>query len=414
MTEQQPRKPAHRASGHDAGYLLSNLVATPRQRFALERALSGRRLSSVAVALTRVVFSSVDRVRARAAAERVRVAVTGARAEAIRTLEREYRSPRFFREFGASATLTHDAFTRWSGVGEPALGALAIASVQRAGRVRELAVAELAELAAPAAYALLLVRLNDPVGAVARRAQQALEKWLSPARVTTLARYLPLVDSMSTWVRTTRRRDSLPARIYAQVSAHPQVLRAHSQHTDPAVRLSCYQLLFRSHRGCDSIASFLRSALADRNPRVRHRAAEVILDPQWTPPAVRPTLLVGMTNDRSPRIRARALRWLYKQPDAEVHVRRAVFDRNANVRFLARHYARRLDLGIPYRHRAVEILRAGTDERDQLIAALAMLSDHGRSDDCALVQMYRTYSIAAVRREAARTAGILECPEQCD
>ena len=398
--------------------LVAGLVVTAGQRAAMERALTRGRLPEVAVALTRVVFSSSDRERARQGAAYMRQAIYRASARALRSLEREYRSPRFFTAFGSDATVSASSFASWRDVGEPALGALAIASVQRAGIVREQAVIELAAISAAPACGLLLVRLNDPVWAIARRARAGLERWLVASHVSTLARYLPLVDGMDTWARTARHLDSIAERIYALVAAHPQVLRAHTKGGDADVRLSCYRLLLRTCRRDEDMAELLRRALSDRSPRVRHHATEVILDPSQTPASVRPSLLTAMASDRSPRTRAKALRWLFKQPDAEAHVRRAVFDRNANVRFLARRYAHRLGLDIPYRRLALAVLGgdAGSHgqarRRDQLVAALATLSDHGLQADCPAVRPYRQHPIAAVRKEAVRTANILECPDQ--
>lgn len=391
--------------------LVDGLVVTSAQRAALVQALERGRLPQVAVALTRVVFGASDWNRARAAERHVRRLLLTARARSIRALEREYRSRRFFTAFGADATVSRASFAVWRGLGDSALGALAIGSVQRTGWVREQAVAELGVSRAAPACGLLLVRLNDPVRAIIRRARQALESWLSFDHLDTLARYLPLVDGMTTWIRTARAKDDIPQRIYRLLAAHPRVLITHTSDDDPDVRHSCYQLIFRTRRGQPDIARFLRAALGDRAPGIRHLAAERILDPSWTPTSIRPALLADMGADRSPRIRARALRWLAKQPDAEAHVRRAVFDRNANVRFLARRYARRLELGIQYRARAMDALTDETSDRDALVAALATLSDHGRQADCGAVIPFLTHPLIRVRKEAQRTARILECPD---
>ena len=386
------------------------LARTDREQDQLTRAFSRPHLARVAAALAPFLFGGNDHERAQLAARRVTRGVHTAYARHIRALERDYRSHRFHQAHGGTSSVFNADLDRWLDGGPEALGPLAIASVQRAGVVRERAIRALGRRPEAPVLALLLVRLNDPVAQVRGAARAALEKRLVPANAAVFARYLPLVEGMATWVRTAG--DALAERIQALLEREPLTLREYSRHRDADVRMGCYRLLARRHRGHEQMALVLRAAFADGDPRVRHLAATLALDLQYTPKSLRPALLDDMWRDRSPRIRRTALRELCRLGQAERYVRASVFDVNADVRFVARQQALRLELGIQYRATALAALAAPDSDKRQLVAALATLSDNGMQADCATVDRFRHHAIAAVRREADRTARILECDLQ--
>lgn len=81
-------------------------------------------------------------------------------------------------------------------------------------------------------------------------------------------------------------------------------------------------------------------------------------------------------------------------------------DGNAVVRFEARCQLRERGDGVDFRALALQRLEEG--ERDELVGALAVLSDIGRREDIERVRGFLEHPVRRVAAEARRTLGILE------
>ena len=281
------------------------------------------------------------------------------------------------------------------------LGALALAAMQRDGWTRAAALDAIADDRDALRICVSLVRLNDPVDAIAQTAERGLLDRLAAFPLAALVTALPLVDSMAGTVRAGRsgvaraidaRLDELERRARAALS------RAATA-PDPDVRISSLSRLVAAHSDAPAIAL----AFDDSNPRVRRALAELVARAPL-PPATAERLLPRLERDRSSAIRLLGLRWRRRRGEA-APILRACFDRNANVRHYARRYYRSF-AAVDYRELA--LARLDSSVADELVGALATLSDVGHQLDRPLVEPFTRHRIRRVADEAQRTLALLD------
>ena len=170
---------------------------------------------------------------------------------------------------------------------------------------------------------------------------------------------------------------------------------------DPAVRASCLRLLASIEP-----AAAVEHAFGTGDPTLRHWAAGLATAPGLDP-AVQRRLLPLLESDPHPRIRWRALRARTRHAGSEPYLRRALLDRDARVRYLARASLRALGhTGTGELYRATLTDRAAG--HDALVGALAGLADMGTRGDAARLVVFLDHPHVRVRGEAWRALAILD------
>jgi HEAT repeat protein len=281
--------------------------------------------------------------------------------------------------------------------------------MQRNGYARQAAVSWLAPMRDPLALRLLLLRLNDVVSNVTTAAMDAVRDWLDVRRADAIVAALPLLETMT---RTVRAAHSGIAERAQEVLAlsNPATVRAllaaaRASKDEDVRRLA----ILRLAGGSDEQAiEAVRLGLDDRSPRVR------LATGRWLGAArrsvvVRAAVAPLLEHNPSPTLRLLAVR--IRRSDASEEAHRAVLarclDGNVVVRFAARCQMRERGDGVDFRALALERLAEGS-ERDELVGALAVLSDIGRREDIETVRRFLEHPLRRVAAEAERTLGILE------
>ncbi|MFF5718207.1 hypothetical protein [Streptomyces buecherae] len=280
-----------------------------------------------------------------------------------------------------------------------ALAVAALMSFDRSGYLREAGVARLADAPESFPIPFLLPRLNDPVEEVRSVAQRAVATRVGSEHVELLVRLLPLLDGLRE-----RRRARHLLSVVEDLLQHAGVeaMWRGARPGDAVLRACCLRWLARA----DPVAA-VTAAFATRDPALWQWAARTATSARMTP-AELDVPLPHLERGSSPHIRLRALRARVRQPHGEAHLRRAMLDRDARVRYHARAalYARgHTDLA-PQVYR--DALRAPTASDGLVIGALGGLADLGSARDVPRVLDFVTHSTARVRAEAWRTLDILD------
>lgn len=353
-------------------------------------------------------LEEADAAVARAAGEAAEAVVRGAPSRSLWAVDRELRGTGAWSSAGVPPERV-DALASGGG----GLGALALLSMQRNGYTREIGVCRLAAIEDPLVLRLLLLRLNDVVRNVAEAAMDAVRGWLDVRRVDAIVAALPLLETMAHTVRAARSGIAERAeRVLG--AAGPAVRRAlwaaaRGARDEDVRRLAILRLAAGSDE--DAIEA-VRLGLADRSPRVRLVTARWLAAARRSG-AVQEAVLPMLEENPSPMIRLLAVRLRRGDASDEAHraVLRRCLDGNAVVRFEARCELRRRGDGVDFRALALERLRAREREssgRDELVGALAVLSDIGRREDMELVRAFLGHPVRRVAAEARRTLGVLE------
>ncbi|MCX4732689.1 hypothetical protein [Streptomyces sp. NBC_01363] len=275
----------------------------------------------------------------------------------------------------------------------------ALMSFDRSGYLREAGVARLAGTEDPFAVPFLLLRLNDPVEEVRVLAQGAVAARLGPEHVELLVRLLPLIDGLRGRRRAGRVLTAVEDLLHR---AGTDALWQGARSDDPLVRGSCLRWLART----DPVAA-VGTAFTTRDPALWQWAARTATSSRLTP-AEQDALLPFLESSSSPRIRLRALRARARGPHGEAHVRRAVLDPDARIRYHARAtlYARgHTDLA-PQVYR--DALAPASVPDATAIGALGGLSDLGGACDVPRILDFTAHPRARVRAEAWRALSILD------
>ncbi|MGW1193428.1 hypothetical protein [Streptomyces sp. NPDC002559] len=278
----------------------------------------------------------------------------------------------------------------------PAVAALM--SFDRSGHLRETGVARLAGSRDPFVLPFLLLRLNDPVEQVRDLARDAVATRLDPGHVDLLVQLLPLLDGL----RGRRRAGRLLASVEDLLHRHGTVaLWRGARSDDSPVRASCLRRLART----EPVAA-VGTAFASREPSLWQWGARVATSSRLAP-AEQDALLPHLEDSSNPRIRLRALRARARQPHGEVHLRRAMLDPDARIRYHARAtlYARgHTDLA-PGVYR--DALAPARVPDATAVGALGGLSDLGGACDVPRILDFTAHPRARVRAEAWRALSIL-------
>jgi hypothetical protein len=303
--------------------------------------------------------------------------------DALVALERSYRGRR--RSLGQVAV-----------EGPFAAAIAALCTLDWSGYVREAGVRFLA--ASGDFLPLLLLRLNDPVEPVRALAADAVGGRLASADPAVLVQLLPIVEGLgrrrrSGGVSTTVRR------ILLATEAGRAAVWAGIRTGNAAVRAAGLRLLATVEP-----EAAVEHALATGDPTLRLWAAGVATATSLDADVQR-RLLRRLERDPHPRIRWRAVRAWSRHPDSAPHLRQALLDSDARVRYLARVALRRQGFAAGLYRATVADERAGSDA---LVGALAGLGDVGGGDDAALLLPFLSHRNARVRGEAWRSLAALD------
>lgn len=293
-----------------------------------------------------------------------------------------------------------DAMLRFGAADQAVCGLL---SFHRNGYVREAAVRRLAGLTLGFELRFLLLRLNDYVPPVRAAAQSAVDARVRPELAEALVQALPLVEQLASWKRAGH---GPTVRAVREVLMRPDVrcraaLHAGARDAEAEVRAASLRLSSE----VEPLADVLEVALADRDSRVRDWAARITTSSRASE-ADRDRLLPLLEADRSPRIRARALRARVKREEPRPHLERALLDPNAAVRYLARVSLRALG-AVGSRDTYLRALRASPDAAS-IAGALGGLADLGTREDAAVAAAFLRDPRVRVRAEACRAVGALD------
>ncbi|GAB3844157.1 hypothetical protein ACFPIJ_51615 [Dactylosporangium cerinum] len=285
--------------------------------------------------------------------------------------------------------------------GSDAGAVAALLTFDRSGYLREAGVRWLATSNEPFTLPFLLLRLNDPVDPVRQQATAAVHARLTVGHATLLVQLLPLIEGLGA-----RRRAGPIVRTIGELlidgdPAGRAALWAGARGDDTAVAASCLRMLATIEP-----AASVEQAVATGDPALRHWATGVATA-RSLDPAVQRRLLPLLEPDPNPRIRWKALRARTHHPDGEPHLRRALLDPDARVRYLARAGLRALghtDSAALYR----TTLTHADATRDTIIGALAGLADMGTRDDAARLVAFLDHPNVRIRSEAWRALATLD------
>ncbi|WP_437611821.1 hypothetical protein WMF20_07200 [Sorangium sp. So ce834] len=277
-------------------------------------------------------------------------------------------------------------------------------SMQRDGYLRQRAVSALAARVEAISLAGVANRIVDPVPQVAEQARDVWTSLLSSSSVRHLVWCLPLIDMV---IKTPRgARSGVLRDVDRSMSRFPDLAVAEldlaTRSPDQHLRLSAFTHLARLFP--DELAPRLALALEDASPPVRLWAGRTAL--AVVPQHELEPLLRLLADNRSPSLRLLALREYRRRADAD-RIEAACLDGNANVRFYARRYLRKLHRRVDQRDHALAILTSSAGQTAQLVGALAVLSEFGREQDRPLIETFVRDKRARVAAEAARTLRLL-------
>jgi len=275
----------------------------------------------------------------------------------------------------------------------PAL--LAVLASHPSGHVRELAVEQLATVSTPLATGLLLVRLNDWVAPVRRRAEDALSALLSVADLPLLLPNLPLVLRLLNEVRAPNLELVLRVLALLDTTGGLEELRTVFPGLNPGTRLTlARQMLTRERLPAVLTRLFLRDPAAPVRLAMIERLSERELLP--------------LLNDPSARVRATVLSRLLQSEFAEELLpllHEALLDPREAVRLVAGH-ALTLQ-GVDLRQRLLEMDPATLPD-DRLPGWLAGVAAYGTAGDAAHAEPFVTHPRRQVRAEALHALGRLD------
>ncbi|MFJ6016335.1 hypothetical protein [Streptomyces sp. NPDC092952] len=335
------------------------------------------------------------------AARRLDVLLRAAAPAELMRLESGYRARHYSLGFLGAISSPEDLTGDDAVPGNHVLAVAALMSFDRSGYLRETGVARLAQAPEQDSFPVpfLLLRLNDPVGHVRDLARDAVTARLGPGHADLLVELLPFLDKL----RGRRRAGRLLTVVEDLLlgSGTPAMWEG-VRSGDAPLRASCLRWLART----DPVPA-VTAAFATRDPALWQWAARTATSTRLTP-AEQDAVLPCLERSSSPRIRLRGLRARARRADGEPHLRRAMLDKDALVRYHARAalYARgQTDLA-PQVYR--DALKAASPPDAVLIGALGGLADLGAAADVPRVLDLLAHPRVRVRAEAWRTLGILD------
>jgi hypothetical protein len=291
------------------------------------------------------------------------------------------------------------------------LGAL---SFHPNGRIRERAVAHLASRAGGDELPFLLIRLNDWVSEVARRAERAVMRRIVPEYAVALADNLQIVLRLGDMRR--RRHDGVIDGVVALLLA-PESRSALDRALADADR-RVRRLLFRRALGAPGVDTtmLLQRALADEDMPVRLAAVRIA---RGLSREVIEQLLPTLLRDPSPAVRSEGLTAAVSldAATADGALFAALLDRAKSVRETARFYLRRQRgfdaFAAFYRERIAE-MSGRTRRVRKLTPAIDGLGEVGQRSDLAVLIPYLDDARPALRAAAVRAMALIDFDESAE
>jgi len=282
--------------------------------------------------------------------------------------------------------------------------ALGLASSSRDGYIREAATKALATELDFHANAFLLLRLNDYIWQNQYAAEQALAErilLLSPKEILEL---LPLLMQAKNLIRSSHIQ--VVDRYIERLKSYPQSLERGIEHSDETVRQHTYHLLLEKKMENEELAGLFRKALCDPSPIIRLWAGQRVMDRHQTPTEVVYWMLSFLEESPSQNLRLAAL-IKNRKLESWNKILTAAFDHHAKVRFRARSYLGKTKRFVDYRQQALDRLTQESLNTNQLIGALATLSDFAIEQDRMLIEPFAKDKRTRVRKEAKRTLSLI-------
>lgn len=322
-------------------------------------------------------------------------------------IERDYRARHYTAAALTGIPAGGDLSAALDGLaGEYATAVACLLSMDRSGYLREAAVrllaGELVDSGDGTALAFLLMRLNDVVEPVQAVATRAVAERMDARSAAVLAPLLPLVEAAGARRRSGGVAATLRTALLRGGAEAREALWASARSPDAALRDAALRLLAEAEP-----VPAVRAAFATGSPPLRHWAASLatasrVSASDWA------VLLPLLENDPSPHIRLRGVRARAHQPEPVTHLRAAMFDRDARVRYLARVRWRAATGQAPTGGLYREALDSRPERAGDLIGALGGLADMGSAVDTPRVVDYLRHPNGRVRAEAWRTLAHLD------
>ncbi|MFE9204875.1 HEAT repeat domain-containing protein [Micromonospora sp. NPDC007230] len=282
---------------------------------------------------------------------------------------------------------------RFSGVTSGPV-AMALASMDGDGRVRERAVAAMVARPWPEVMPFLVLRTADWVKPVRDPARSGLALLLGDDPGAYLPSVLPVVLRLDVWVRGGFAVTQVRA---ALLSSSPEVWRGLFGSDGRRQRRFVFDIAVS--QGWLRLPDYVTSAETDPDVGIRVRAAEAACrEAVWTR---RLDVLRRLAGSRWPEVRVVALTGLVRvghDSDVAVHLD----DDAPLVRAVARDAARRLGID------AREHYRLAVGAAEPLLGAIAGLAETGSAADAALLRPLLSHSLAKVRAQAVRGLRVLD------
>jgi HEAT repeat protein len=293
-----------------------------------------------------------------------------------------------------------------AGLGTRSASVLGLASFHPSGYVREAAVRELAKLTDGGELRFLLTRLNDWVGVVQDRAYHAVRDRLTPDYAPYIVRLLWLLARLEGGARTAHAALAQEATALLSGPEWRPALREALDTPDRWLRRMGYRLLLETPAG--DMTQVVGKALRDGDTVVRLRAAERVESvlPEGEILAVIPLL----QRDPFMPVRREALRLLVRyNAAAGPELRRALLDRHATIREVARYELRRRGIR-DFREFYSGVLEDPERTDPEVRSALYGLGETGTVEDANLAERFLAHRVPGIRK-AAVTALVRLTPD---
>jgi HEAT repeat protein len=292
--------------------------------------------------------------------------------------------------------------------------AIGVLSFHPNGRVRERAVQQLSTITSGLELPFLLIRLNDWVDVVARRAETAVQRRVVPPNAEEFVVQLPIVLRLET--RRRRQHGMLIDALLAMLlePASQSALRRGLESADRRVRRRLFRAALAARPSDDAL---IERALSDEDTVIRVEAARHAHRDLSSESLKR--VVSRLLKDPYPRVRAEGLTAVAKRgmPDVDSVLSGALFDRSRMVRELARFHLRQYrqfdDFRSVYRERIAKVSMRTGHERT-LASAIIGLGETGRPEDELVLLPFLEDERPTIRVAGARALAMLDIDRWLD
>jgi len=270
-----------------------------------------------------------------------------------------------------------------------------LATFHENGHVREAAVRYLNEIDDGSEVPFLLLRLKDWVDPVRDAAIAAIQRRLTPSRLGHFVRNIYIIFRLTEWKRA--GRDDVVRWLMGQLveEQNQQTLRSLLESPDALIRRPAFRLALEI--GGENCKCLVLAGLKSEDVVLRVRAARHVRQSFQQGELIE--ILPLMEQDKSMPVRREALLTrLDRQPEsAAFWLEKALLDRHASMRELARFYLRRSG-----RSEFADVYRQALAEDLKNSVALAGLGENGTNADIPLVRPFLCSRITRERVAAVR------------